>query len=81
MVPYQVYEVLSAQRNRELEARARRYEQRSSAQFALTGTTRPTSRFKGAVARIVGLVHVRSDARAGSTTTSASGAGPMGCAA
>lgn len=81
MVPYQIYQALSDQRNRELEARARRNERTWVAQVAPTGMTKPSSRPKQVVARLVRLAHARGGAGAGSTTTSTSGAGPMGCAA
>lgn len=81
MFPYQIYKALSDERIRDLMAEARQYEMASAARRARRELTPPSSRLKAVEARMQVLFHVRPAARAGSTTTSASGAGPMGCAA
>jgi hypothetical protein len=81
MFPYQIYKALSDEHIRDLTAEARRYELASAAIRARRDLTEPSSRLKGAAARMRALLHVRHGARARSTMTSASGAGPMGCSA
>lgn len=80
MLPYQIYKALTDQRTREVVAAAERHRLLAEARYSSTDTIEPSSRFKDVTARTVALLQVRRGA-AGSTVTSTSGAGPMGCSA
>jgi hypothetical protein len=79
MIPYQIYQVLTDQRLRDLKVEARRREQITAARRVPGDLTEPSSRLKDAAARILALLHVRQGV--GDRSISAAGAGPMGCAA
>jgi hypothetical protein len=88
MFPYQIYQVLTEQRMRDLRAEARHHELVSQALLAGRNRAEPTPGLKDLVVRLGALVHI--SARAGtsgprarsaitSRSTSTSSAGPMGC--
>ena len=81
MLPYQIYKALTDERTREVVAAAERHRLLAEARYNSTDTIEPSSRFKDVTARTVALLQVRRGAGAGSTVTSTSGAGPMGCSA
>jgi hypothetical protein len=91
MLPYQIYQALTDQRTRDLMAAARHRELLAAAKHQHHDLTEPSSRLREVAAQMVALLHVRRGARSrsavsslrssGSTMTSATGAGPMGCSA
>jgi hypothetical protein len=80
MLPYQIYQALTDERVRELLAEARRHELVTAARHTPADLSKSSSRLKNAAGRILALLRIR-DAHARSATTSATGAGPMGCVA
>jgi hypothetical protein len=80
MLPYQIYQALSDERVRELLAEARRHDLMTEARHAPTDLRASSSRLRNATGHLLALLRVR-DARARTATTSATGAGPMGCVA
>jgi hypothetical protein len=72
MSHYEMSRALSDQHIRDLVAAARRH---------CGSLTAPSSRHKDVTARMLALLHMLRGARAHSTVTSTSGAGPMGCCA
>jgi hypothetical protein len=90
MLHYMLYKALSDERTRDAVAAARRHQLIDAAIHDSRHATERASRLQGVTARMVALLNglrhagARStvtSARGGSTTTSASGAGPIGCAA
>ena len=87
MFPYQITQALADQHIRDLQTDARRHRQAAEARLAGTNAahaTNASSRVTAAVAHLRALVLGRqgADTRSTTSTTSqASGAGPMGCIA
>ena len=84
MFPYQITQALADQHIRDLQTDARRHRQAAEARLAGTNAANASSRLTEAVAHLRALVLGRqgADTRSTTTTTSqASGAGPMGCIA
>jgi hypothetical protein len=91
MLHYLLYKALSDERSRNAVAAARRHEVIAAAAHDSRDTTGWASRLKDVTRRTVALLSGPRGARAGSTVTSprvggsrmtsASGAGPIGCAA
>ena len=88
MFPYQITQALADQHIRDLQTDARRHRQAAEARLAGTNAahaTNASSRVTAAVAHLRALVLGRqgADTRSTITTTTsqASGAGPMGCIA
>jgi hypothetical protein len=79
MFPYQIYQALTDQRQRDLMAEARRQQLVAEAMHARRDLTAPSSRLRDAAGHLLALLHVRDGARDGSPQTA--GPGPMGCAA
>jgi hypothetical protein len=80
MLPYQIYQALSDERVRELLAEARRHDLMTEARRNPADLGKSSSRLRDATGRLLTLLRVR-DAQARTATTSATGAGPMGCVA
>jgi|BarGraNGADG00212_1021973.scaffolds.fasta_scaffold111156_2 hypothetical protein len=76
--PYQIYQALTDQHIRDVQANARRHERTTAAQLAQADPTQHPSRRRNAVTHLLALVRVRACAGATSATTSAP-PGPMGC--
>jgi len=91
MYPYQLSKVLADQRIHDMVAAGERHRLVAAAQRPHRGLTQSPSRLKDVISQMVTLLHVRASARAhssvtstragGTTMTSASGAGPVGCSA
>lgn len=91
MLPYQIYQALTDERTRDLVAAARRHEMLVADRYDSTDATESSSRLMDLIAQMVALFHIRrgvhprstvTSARAsGSTMTSTSAAGPIGCSA
>jgi len=85
MFPYQITQALADQHIRDLQTDARRHRQAAEARLAGTNATNASSRVTAAVAHLRALVLGRQGADTRSTiattTSQASGAGPMGCIA
>ena len=85
MFPYQITQALADQHIRDLQTDARRHRQAAEARLAGTNATKASSRLTEAVAHLRALVLGRQGADTRSTiattTSQASGAGPMGCIA
>jgi hypothetical protein len=80
MLPYQIYQALTDERVRELLAEARRRDLTTAARHTPADLSASSYRLRNAAVRLLALLRVR-DARTRSATTSATGAGPMGCVA
>jgi hypothetical protein len=80
MLPYQIYQALTDEHVRELQARARRHDLVTAARRNPADLSKSSSRLKNAAGRLLAAFRIR-DTRTGSATTSATGAGPMGCVA
>jgi hypothetical protein len=89
MLHYMLYKALADERTRDSVAAARRYQLTAPAVDDSRDATERASRLKQVTARMVALLNGVRGARArsamtsshgGSTLTSASGAGPIGCA-
>jgi hypothetical protein len=80
MLPYQIYQALTDEHVRELLAKARRHELVTAARLTPADLGESSSRLKNATGRFLAVLHVRG-AHARSATSSATGAGPMGCVA
>jgi len=85
MFPYQITQALADQHICDLQTDARRHRQAAEARLAGTNATNASSRVTAAVAHLRALVLGRQGADTRSTiattTSQASGAGPMGCIA
>ena len=85
MFPYEITQALADQHIRDLQTDARRHRQAAEARLAGTNATNASSRVTAAVAHLRALVLGRQGADTRSTiattTSQASGAGPMGCIA
>lgn len=91
MLPYQIYQALSEERTRELVAAAKRHKPVAANRYDSSDAPESSSHLKGLTARLAGLLNGSRGARArstvtstrggGSTMTSGSGAGPIGCSA
>jgi hypothetical protein len=80
MLPYQIYQALTDERVRELMAEARRHDLATAARHTSADRSGSSPRLRRAAGRILDLLRIR-HAHARPATSSAAGAGPMGCVA
>lgn len=81
MLHYMLYKALSDERTRGAAAAARHHQMIAAAIHDSRDATERPSRLNDVTARMVTLLNGLRGARARSTVTSASGAGPIGCSA
>ena len=81
MLHYMLYKALSDERTREVVAAAGRHQMTAAAIHDSRDAAERPSPLKDVTARMVALFNGLRGARARSTVTSASGAGPIGCSA
>jgi hypothetical protein len=88
MFPYQIYQGLTEQRMRDLQAEARQHQLVAEARLASRNPAEPSSGLKALVVHLGALVHISTRAATSgprarsamtSRSTSTSTAGPMGC--